>query len=69
MNCVAKHLKKAGISQRAFAKRLEVSQPTVHAWVTGTAKPEGENIDRIADELGIRPEQVFLDFHSQHAAA
>jgi transcriptional regulator with XRE-family HTH domain len=69
MNCVAAYLKDSGKSQRAFAIELSVSQPTVHAWVTGAAKPDNDNIAKISEAIGIAPEQVFLSFFESGRAA
>lgn len=35
-----------------FARYLKVSQPTISAWLNGSRKPTGENIDKIAAKLG-----------------
>lgn len=63
MNCIARHLETKGLSQKAFAARVQVSQPTVSEWVRGAKKPEGENILKVARELGVEPIEVLADFH------
>lgn len=68
MNCVARHLEAKGLSQKAFADLVQVSQPTVSQWVRGTKKPQGEHILRLARELGVEPIEVLAEFHLPEGA-
>ena len=39
MNKLQTYLKAHGISQEAFARKVGVTQPSVHRWLTGSAQP------------------------------
>lgn len=43
----------AGLSQRALAEKLSVSQQTVGKWETGGATPNPETLASIADVFGV----------------
>lgn len=43
----------AGLSHREVARRLDVTQPTVSAWIKGTITPRQQIIQRIADTFGV----------------
>jgi len=63
MNSIAAYLERNKVSQQEFADQIGVSQPTVHAWASGSKKPEGDNIHRVAQALGIPATDVLIEFH------
>ena len=48
-------LRESGMSAADLARKLEVSQPTVHAWVTGLHGIRWTNARRAAKALGVTP--------------
>lgn len=68
MNSIARHLQSKKKSQQKFADECRVSQPTVNAWVNGTKRPEGENVNRVAEVLGVDPAEILLEFHLDKTA-
>lgn len=56
MNKLAEQLKRVrnekGLSQKALAKLLNVTQPAVAKWESGTREPSLDDLIRIADILG-----------------
>lgn len=55
-----------GITGAALARRLGVSQPTVHAWVNGAHGLRRQNIRRLAIELSVDP--AWLEFGADREA-
>lgn len=55
------------MSQRAFAKILDVDPSYVHRWETGKVVPSFANIARLADAADVPQEWFFAD-HSEVAA-
>jgi len=68
MNSIARHLKSKGKTQRKFADECGVSQPTVHDWVRGKKRPEGDNVARVAAVLGVTADEILLEFHLDRSA-
>lgn len=56
MNKLAEQLKRVrnekGLSQKALAKLLNVTQPAVAKWESGTREPSLDDLIKIADILG-----------------
>jgi transcriptional regulator with XRE-family HTH domain len=48
-------LRETGLSAADLARKLDVSQPTVHAWVTGLHGIRWSNARRAAKALGVTP--------------
>lgn len=57
---IKKGLIKKGIKQTDLAKMMNVSQPTVSSWVTGTYAPPGDVLLEIVERLDIAAE-LFPD--------
>jgi transcriptional regulator with XRE-family HTH domain len=55
-----------GISGAELARRLGVSQPTIHAWVNATHGLRRQNIRRLAKEFGVSP--AWLEFGADREA-
>lgn len=51
------------ITRSEFARLLNVSRVTVHAWVSGSAFPTVDRLAHIADTLGVTP--VYLLGHEK----
>lgn len=51
---------RAGLSQAEVAERMGVPQGHVSRWETGRHKPTRENLERIADALGVSLWQLVL---------
>jgi len=47
-------MKRAKLTQRAFAKKAGVSQPLVQHWLNGSKAPVAEDADTIAVSLGLK---------------
>lgn len=50
---------KQGITLEEFAKKLDVSVPTVSRWETGVHEPRRHRKAQIAEALGTSPERLF----------
>ncbi len=55
-----------GLSGAELARRLSVSQPTIHAWVNGAHGLRRQNIRRLAAELHVDP--AWLEFGADREA-
>ena len=55
-----KMLKDAGLSAADLARKLDVSQPTVHAWVTGLHGMRWSNARRVAKAVGVTPSWLMF---------
>ena len=53
-------LRESGMSAADLARKLEVSQPTVHAWVTGLHGIRWTNARRAAKALGVTPSWLMF---------
>ena len=53
MRNLTKHLKAQGITQVELAKRMNVSQPTVWAWLHGRKTPTADNLVKLANLTGL----------------
>lgn len=53
------YMRKHRISQSELARRLDVKQPTVWAWINGTKMPTASNLVRIADETGLTVDSLL----------
>ena len=47
------------IKQKKIALEIGVSQPTVSDWVNGKKIPEGKNLQKLADLLGVEPSVII----------
>ena len=54
-------LRERGLTQRAFAQAIGISEPMVSKWVNGVNFPEDAVIDRICEYLKIAPVELFRD--------
>ena len=59
-------MQRRGLSGAELARRLGVSQPTIHAWVNGAHGLRRQNIRRLAAELGVDP--AWLEFGADREA-
>lgn len=59
MNTLKKTMKLRGIKQKEIALEIGVSQPTVSDWVNGKKIPEGENLSKLANILGLDPRVIL----------
>ncbi len=50
------------ITQKDLAKKMNVGSNVVSHWVTGKAKPNGENIEKIVRLKLIKPERMIEIF-------
>ncbi len=55
-----KMLKDSGLTAADLARKLDVSQPTVHAWVTGLHGMRWLNARRVAKVLGVTPSWLMF---------
>jgi transcriptional regulator with XRE-family HTH domain len=55
-----KMLKDNGLTAADLARKLEVSQPTVHAWVTGLHGMRWANARRVAKAVGVTPSWLMF---------
>ena len=53
-------LKDTGLTAADLARKLEVSQPTVHAWVTGLHGMRWANARRVAKAIGVTPSWLMF---------
>ena len=58
-------LKERGLTAADLARKLDVSQPTVHAWVTGLHGMRWANARRTAKALGITPAWLMFGADAQ----
>lgn len=56
-----KYMNKAKMKQIDLAKALGMSKSTVHCWVTGKAFPEIDTIQKIADVLGCKTDDLLVE--------
>lgn len=59
MNTLKKTMRLRGIKQKEIALEIGVSQPTVSDWVNGKKIPEGENLSKLANILGLDPRVIL----------
>ncbi|MDF2595675.1 MAG: transcriptional regulator [Clostridia bacterium] len=52
-------LKKSGVTQQELAFKTEITPATISRYITGKRKPTGENVNRIAKELGISADYLL----------
>jgi transcriptional regulator with XRE-family HTH domain len=48
-----------GLSQNDIASRMGAHQPQVSAWLSGRMIPKDDNLFRLAEALGMAPDQVM----------
>ena len=53
-------LKDNGLTAADLARKLDVSQPTVHAWVTGLHGMRYANARRVAKVVGVTPSWLMF---------
>ena len=53
MKRIKKELEIQGITQRVFAKRLGVTEVTVHRWLTGERNPAIDYVEQMVANLGL----------------
>jgi transcriptional regulator with XRE-family HTH domain len=53
-------LRESGMTAADLARKLDVSQPTVHAWVTGLHGIRWTNARRAAKALGVTPSWLMF---------
>ena len=53
MKRIKKELEIQGITQRVFAKRLGVTEVTVHRWLTGERNPSIDYVEQMVANLGL----------------
>lgn len=52
--------KRAGLTQAQLAERAGVNQHHISRWETGQVRPGRENLERVADALGVLPWELHL---------
>ena len=62
-------LKDNGLTAADLARKLDVSQPTVHAWITGLHGMRWANARRVAKALGITPAWLMFGSDAQAESA
>lgn len=68
MSKIRRLRERAKISQAELARRVDVSQPTISDWENGEKVPSGENLVRLATELGVKPSQIIADIYDSRVA-
>jgi len=48
-----------GLSQHDIAARMGAHQPQVSAWLSGKMIPKDDNLSRLAEAMGMAPDQVM----------
>lgn len=61
--------KKAGVSQRALANRLDASPNSVVEWEKGKASPTLATVAKIAKALDVPPEALLTEIGSEILAS
>lgn len=56
---------KNGLSQEKLAELMDISPTTVSNYETCDIWPSRQNFARLADVLGVKPYQLFMDFPSE----
>lgn len=56
-----KYMRQAGMKQRDLAKAVDVSESTVHCWMSGKAFPRIDMIEKIAEVLNCSPDDLMED--------
>lgn len=59
---IAQLRKRKRLTQQAMAERLHIAYRTYQTWEAGTM-PEWPNLEKLAGELGVRPEDLIGDDH------
>lgn len=59
MEKLRQFLKNNGLTQQAFGELIGVPQTTIASWLSGKAKPKHENLIKISEVTGIRPEELL----------
>jgi repressor LexA len=59
----------AGLNQTELAQAVGVSKSTVNCWIKRKSFPEMDTIQRIADVLGIRTDDLLIEIPENHAHA
>ena len=59
MKPLRQYLKHQRMSQVELARSLNVSQPTVWAWLHGTKRPTPDNLVRLADLTGLTVDDLL----------
>jgi transcriptional regulator with XRE-family HTH domain len=59
MKSLRKHMKKARLSQSELARRVEVSQPTIWAWLNGRKSPTVDNLVRLSNVTGLSVDELL----------
>jgi predicted nucleotidyltransferase len=60
---------RAGLTQKALARRAGLSQPNVSAYESGTRRPSAATADRLRRALGPRPSERLGQYRAEVAAA
>lgn len=55
---IGRLMKASGLSQAELARRLDVSRPTVGAWVSGNKRPSWKHVQELAEVFGVSSAQV-----------
>lgn len=55
---IGRLMKASGFSQAELARRLNVSRPTVGAWVSGSKRPSWTHVQDLAEVFGVSSAQV-----------
>ena len=58
---IRQYRKQANLSQIQLAEKLQISIATLRRWEAGETAPNGVMIERIAENLGIKPEDIVAN--------
>lgn len=56
---ITKYVEASKLSQKSIALGVGVSEPTLYRWKSGENSPDPDNIDKLAEVLGIDPDLFF----------
>lgn len=50
-----------GLTQESLAKKLGINRVSISQWERGDTSPKGNNLVRLAEILGVKPEWLLLE--------
>lgn len=63
---IVRLIENSSISQKKIASDVGVSEPTIYRWKSGENAPTLDNIDRLAEVLGVSPLDFFKTEESEN---
>jgi transcriptional regulator with XRE-family HTH domain len=55
-----------GLTQQEIARRIGGHQPNVSAWLSGRRIPSPANLERLAEAMGTKPEDLLAVLYRRH---